>query len=242
MKRSIRLFLFALASVAVAAMVLAGSAGLPGFGNYPGPYGDLVVASAGPDRHVTNVPTSINFDYRGLDTLGEEYILFAAAAALALLLRKEPGDGGKRSRKEPRPPGDIIRWTGLLLFGPLAVFGVYVIIHGAITPGGGFHGGVIFSTVWLVYFISGNNGSFERVLPRKATDLIEAVGAGAYAVIGMIPLLTGQVFLKNVLPLGETGQITAGGTIALINFFVGVEVAAAFMLVYSEFIREIYLE
>ena len=123
MKRSIRLFLFAVASVAVAAMVLAGAAGLPGFGNYPGPYGDLVVASAGPDRHVTNVPTSINFDYRGLDTLGEEYILFAAAAALALLLRKEPGDGGRRSRKEPRPPGDIIRWTGLLLFGPLAVFG-----------------------------------------------------------------------------------------------------------------------
>ena len=51
-----------------------------------------------PERHATAVVTAINFDYRGFDTMGEEFILFAAVLGLALLLR-EP----REERDRPAP-------------------------------------------------------------------------------------------------------------------------------------------
>ena len=95
-----RLFLFLAAAAGFAAFLLWGLAGLPAFADYRGPYGDLINAVAPAERHLTNMASAVNFDYRGVDTLGEEYILFAAVTGLALLLRK----GAGRSRTNPAAP------------------------------------------------------------------------------------------------------------------------------------------
>ena len=63
----------------MAGLLLWAITGLPGFGKYPGPYGDLINSVAVVERHVTNVVTAVNFDYRALDTLGEEYIQIGRA-------------------------------------------------------------------------------------------------------------------------------------------------------------------
>ena len=65
---------------------------LPAFGHYPGPYGDILNAVGTNERHGTNIVTLVNFDYRGFDTLGEEYMLFAAAIGAVVLLREHRGE------------------------------------------------------------------------------------------------------------------------------------------------------
>lgn len=88
MSPRVRLIAFLAAAVVLATLLIAGMRGLPEFGHYRGPYGDVINAVAVDERHVTNMATAVNFDYRAFDTLGEEYILFAAVTGLALLLRR----------------------------------------------------------------------------------------------------------------------------------------------------------
>ena len=65
-----------------------GARGAAFFGDYAGPYGDLISNLAKPQRHIANAVTAVVFDYRGFDTMGEELILFGAASAVVMLLRE----------------------------------------------------------------------------------------------------------------------------------------------------------
>jgi multicomponent Na+:H+ antiporter subunit B len=69
---------FLAAAVVAGAFLLWGLTGLPDYGVYNGPYGDVLNRVAVAERKATNVVASVTFDYRGVDTMGEEYILFAA--------------------------------------------------------------------------------------------------------------------------------------------------------------------
>src|SRR4051795_9349607 len=63
----------------LAALFLWGLRGLPRFGSYPGPYGDLLNSVAVGERKATDIVSAVNFDYRAFDTMGEEFILFASS-------------------------------------------------------------------------------------------------------------------------------------------------------------------
>jgi multicomponent Na+:H+ antiporter subunit B len=86
--RRARLLLFALAGPGLAAVLVIGFRGLPAFGHYEGVYGKVVNGVELTLRHATDIVTALNFDMRAFDTLGEEYILFAAAVGVTMLLRE----------------------------------------------------------------------------------------------------------------------------------------------------------
>jgi len=65
-----------------------GMMGLPSFGDFRGVYGDTLNKIALSQRHATNIVTSVAFDYRGIDTMGEESVLFTAVIGVSLLLRE----------------------------------------------------------------------------------------------------------------------------------------------------------
>jgi multicomponent Na+:H+ antiporter subunit B len=105
-----RVGLFAAGAVVLAAVLVHGLAGLPAFGDYHGIYGTVLDRVTVSERHATDVITAINFDYRGLDTMGEEFILFAASIGLVVLLREQrdehvdPERGGEAG--DPEQSGD----------------------------------------------------------------------------------------------------------------------------------------
>ena len=74
-----RRWMFGLAVAGLAAFYLWGLSGLPGFGRYPGPYGFVILHLAVRQTFATGIVSAVNFEYRGFDTLGEEFILFTAA-------------------------------------------------------------------------------------------------------------------------------------------------------------------
>jgi multicomponent Na+:H+ antiporter subunit B len=238
--------LFLLSGAGVAALLVWGLSGLPAFGNYRGPYGDVLNRVVVRERHITEVVTAVVFDYRGLDTMGEEFILFASAVGVALILRagRTETEAEPSARAEARmlpAPTEAVRVLGLGLIGPTVVLGLYVVAHGHLTPGGGFQGGAILATASLMVFLSGRFVAFRRVNPLILMDASEGAGAFAFPLIGLLGLLSGPAFLANVLPLGTAGELLSGGTIPVLNLAVALEVSAAFLLIVSEFLEQTLL-
>jgi multicomponent Na+:H+ antiporter subunit B len=98
---------------------------------------------------------------------------------------------------------------------------------------------VILASVPFLLYVCENAESFRRITSHTAVEVIEALGAGSYALIGLAPLVIGVPFLTNVLPLGTTGDVFSSGTIALISACVGFEVTASFLLVGYTYLEEI---
>ena len=102
----------------------------------------------------------------------------------------------------------------------------------------GFQGGVILATAVLIVYIGENFRTFKRLVSQHAVEIIEACGAGMYAVIGFVGMFRGQPYMANVLPLGKNGEATSGGTIPLINLATGIEVSCGFILLMFAFLQQ----
>lgn len=244
MTRRARLRLFAVAVAVFGFVFVYGLTGLPRVGHYHGVYGTVIARVAVPQRKATDAVNTITFDYRGLDTLGEEFILFASAVGLVVLLREQRDE--RRDEQGDADPADrrhgntsvALRLLGLGLVGPMLVLGVYVASHGQLTPGGGFQGGLILAGALVLVFLAGRRLAMERVRPIAVVEVAEGVGAAGFAALGVGGLLAGSEFLFNFLPLGSTGTLLSGGTIGLLSAIVGIEVAGAFTLIFSEFMDQ----
>lgn len=242
-----RLWFFAVAAAGLVACYLWAFAGLPGFGHYPGPYGQEILRRAVGETHATGVVSAVNFEYRGFDTVGEEFILFTAAAGMSVVLRKlrkeresEPADEAE-SRTIPAT-SSAMRVAALLMVGPTALIGWWLASHAQTNPSGGFQGGVILASAFILVYLSGEFLTFRRLRPVALVDAVEAVGAGGFAAIGLAAVAMNLPYLQNYLPLGQyPGAVSSSGTIALISFFVGLEVAAAFVLIVGELLDQTLL-
>lgn len=239
-----RLILFAAGMAGLAACFGWAVAGLPGFGNYPGPYGTVILHDAVRQTHATGVVSAVNFDYRAIDTVGEEFILFAAAAGLSVVLRRlrgeREGDPVDNSNKPPTPAS--VRIPALIFTGPTVLIGWWLASHAQTNPSGGFQGGIMLASALVLVYLAGEFIAFRRLSPVALLDAVEAVGAGGFAVIGLIALALGLPYLDNFVPLGAIpGAVSSGGTIPLISFFVGLEVAAAFVAIIGEFLEQTLL-
>jgi multicomponent Na+:H+ antiporter subunit B len=243
MTRRARTVLFLIGALGLGSLVLWSYTGLPDFGHYQGPYGDILNAVSVPERNITDVVTAVNFDYRGFDTLGEEFILFAAVIGVAILLRAQRDEEEREAsefafgRSAPRT-SDAVRVVAITLVGPTVVTGLYIVAHGHLTPGGGFQGGVVLATALLLVYLAGEYSFLRRAAPLSGVEICEAIGGGGFAVIGVAGLVAGATYMENVLPLGQLGRLNSAGTVPLINLSVGLEVAAGFVLILVEFLEQ----
>jgi multicomponent Na+:H+ antiporter subunit B len=242
-----RRWLFLAGMAGLAAFYLWGISGLPGFGNYPGPYGYIINRIAVGQTHATGVVSAVNFEYRGFDTVGEEFILFIAAIGVSTVLRhlrgerEEPAAREIRARNEPRT-SEAVRQLALIFTGPVLLMGWWLGSHAQTSPSGGFQGGVVLAAAFTMIYLAGQYLVFERFSPVSLTDAVGAVGAGGFAAVGMAAVALGMPYLANFLPLGASpGAVSSSGTVALISFFVGIEVAAAFLLIVSELLEQTLL-
>jgi multicomponent Na+:H+ antiporter subunit B len=237
------MLLFLPSAVALFAGLIAGLARLPAFGHYPGPYGFVVNGVGVTQRHATDLVAAVNFDYRAFDTLGEEFILFAAVLGLIVLLRSLRGERERPAAEASEShtfggASDALRGLALALIATMLVLGGYIVAHGHITPGGGFQGGVVLAAGAFIVFLAGEYVAMERVAPHKLVEIGEAAGAAGYGLIGLGGLVFGSVFFENFLDLGKPGELLSAGTIPLSNIAVGIEVAGAFLLIWSEFLDQ----
>lgn len=238
MSRRVRLLVFALGAVVLAVLFGAAVAGMPGFGGDRHPYRDAAVAAA--VRHVTpNVVSSVNFDQRPVDTLGEESILLGSVVGAAALLRPSPDE--RRRRTPAAEPGRLLDSTALLcclLLPVIIMLGLDLVVHGHLTPGGGFQGGVVLATGLHMLYLAGWYPALRRLRPLAVYEVAEGAGAGTFAVLGLIGLAVGGTFLRNVVPLGSFRDLLSAGTVPMLNVAVGCEVGCGVVVLLARFLAQ----
>jgi multicomponent Na+:H+ antiporter subunit B len=243
MTRRARLIFFAVTAAGLAAVLGAGLASLPSFGSQTSAYARMLNEVAPGQRHVTDVVSAINFDYRGIDTLFEEFILLATVAGISVVLRplsdetrQLPKD--KAPDRAIPPPSPAVWLLSVFLSSLLLLVGLETVTHGTLTPGGGFQGGVILASAFYVVYLGTSYRTVERFQPPLLLEASDGVGASGYVLIGLLGLLAGTDFLSNVIGLGAAGDLLSGGTIWALNMVVGAEVAGGFAILASEFLDQ----
>ncbi|WKU48392.1 MnhB domain-containing protein [Streptomyces sp. VNUA116] len=235
MTRRARLWVLAAGLLATAALYAAACTQLPGFGGSWHPYGDRAVRAALQQR-TANAVSSVNFDLRGFDTLGEESVLFASVLGTVVLLRRTRDE--KRVPPEPvRVPAPLRRYGRLMLPVTLLI-GLYVIAHGQLSPGGGFQGGVVAATSLHLLYIAVDYPALERFRPLGLYELADGAGEAAYVLLGAAGLIAGSAYLANVLPPGTFNTLSSGGTVPLLNAAVGIEVTSAVVVLLAHFLAQ----
>jgi multicomponent Na+:H+ antiporter subunit B len=229
-----------------------GLAHIPGSGSQRHPYGDRAVRAATAEQQTSIVISSVNFDQRGLDTLGEELVFFSAVLGATALLgrdRDEASDeasdessdeGADENEEGDRAPLEAVRLLGYLLVPVTVLVGLYVVAHGHLSPGGGFQGGIVLGTAVHLVYLAGSNRAIRRARPEALVETAEALGAGAFLTIGLAGLVVGGAFLANVIPKGTLPAMLSAGTVEPLNAGVGLEVAAGVALVLSKFLEQVF--
>jgi multicomponent Na+:H+ antiporter subunit B len=130
-----------------------------------------------------------------------------------------------------------VMWAVIVIALVVAV-GLWLAAFGLVTPGGGFQGGVVLAGGALLVYLAGSYRAWHGATPTPAVDFAEGFGAGAYIVLGLVGLLVTSAFLGNFIGLGVKTTLHSGGTIPLLNWAAGIEVAAAMTLLFAEFLKD----
>lgn len=169
------------------------------------------------DTGAPNIVTAVVVNYRGLDTLGEVTVLFIASLGLGVLLFLR----GKAKQDLPQA-SLIVRRGSQLLFPLILLFGGYIFLHGHLTPGGGFQGGSVIASAFLL-LILGNPG---YRLGRDSLSLVESLSGLIFILIGLIGLAIGGYFLNNFLAKGSAFALFSAGIIPILYAAIGLKVGA----------------
>ncbi|KYK36121.1 MAG: hypothetical protein HXS46_16385 [Theionarchaea archaeon] len=127
----------------------------------------------------------------------------------------------------------IVKTATRFLAPIMLLFGVYIILTGHVSPGGGFQGGVILGSVLLLFFIA--FGMREGRFTENLASLIEDVSALLLVMVGLVGILVGKEFLSNFL-VGSALD-TGAGTIPLVNTLIGLKVGTAFIVLFYTFFK-----
>jgi len=166
-----------------------------------------------------NIVTSVVVTYRGLDTLGEVTILFAAASVVGLLIHLNKNENNVR-----REGSELLKTASALLFPLILMFGVYVFVNGHLSPGGGFQGGAIIASGVVLTVLANPN----RKIGHTVLSVIESLSGIFYVALGAAgAVLIVNGFLDNrILPLGEFGSLFSAGLIPVIYSVIGLKVGS----------------
>lgn len=211
---------------------------LPPYGSATNPTSNEVV-----ERYVekgleetgaVNIVAGMILDYRAFDTLGESHVLFIAATCVMILLRMDK----KSSRKNMLTPtlsDPILKATSTIITPFVMIFGIYIVLNGHLSPGGGFSGGAIIGAGLI---LAANAFGFERTgrfFTRKTYCIVSVSALLFYSAAKSYSFYTGANHIESLIPKGTPGAILSSGLILPLNICVGMVVACTMYGFYSLF-------
>lgn len=185
---------------------------------------------------IPNVVTAVLASYRGYDTLGEVFVVFAACIGVLFLLSAPPPN-----RRTPKPEATsglrhhlVPQVVGRLLVPFIVLFGLYVQFHGEYGPGGGFQAGAIIATGLILHALLEGEKAAIRAIPRGALFGMVVGGALLYGFVGVLSMLLGGNFLDYSVLHSDPVKGQQYGIIA-IEAGVGIAVCGALMSIFHAF-------
>ncbi len=217
---------------------------MPEFGNPKNPANNEVVKKyledGIEDTGAVNLVAGMILDYRAFDTFGESTVLFVAAGAVIILLRNDK----KKLNKTSKAPllssknDPILRRAAILLVPAVIIYGIYVVMNGHLSPGGGFSGGAIMGAGLILYTNAFGFKAVNRFFTYKRFNTITVSALGVYAASKSYSFYTGANHLHSIIPKGVPGDLISSGLILVLNICVGVIVCCTMFGFYSLFMKE----
>ncbi len=129
----------------------------------------------------------------------------------------------------------IINTVTRILLPFILIFGFYLIVHVHLSPGGGFSGGTVVGSSFVLFSLSYGILMKERKLPHSLTAILESSGGLWFIFLGLVSVFLGQNFLVNspVFSLGTPGRLFSSGIVLLVNIGIGVKVAATIISLFD---------
>jgi len=249
--RALYCFLCVLICVMMIALLLFTVTELPSFGSPDHPINNEVSAryieKGLQETGAVNIVTGMILDYRAFDTLGESSVLFTAAMVVLFLLRmdKESGKYSQLARTMQEiphsdtyyePKNDVIlQKTATILVPIVLLLGVYVVLNGHLSPGGGFSGGAIMGAGLIMYVTAFGFAKARKLFTYKTYQSVVLVALLTYAVSKCYSFYTGANGIHSVIPLGTPGAILSSGLILVLNICVGFIVTCTMYCFYAVF-------
>ena len=192
-----------------------------------------------------NMVAGMILDYRAFDTFGESSVLFLAVTCVMMLLLRDKNNISHEEdiqqdheRVIERESIDVILKNVVKLVIPcILLFGVYVVLNGHISPGGGFSGGASMGAALILYSAAYGMDAVSRFFTRKTFKAITSTALLCYGASKAYSFFTGANGLPTGIPLGVPGAIFSSGLILVLDICVGSVVACTMYGFYILFVK-----
>ncbi len=228
-------------SIALAGLLFYTVSYLPPVGNPDNPANNEVprryIESGLQETGAVNIVTGMILDYRAFDTFGESNVLFIATITVLILLHNK----NKTAQEEENdriyePKNDVILQACAKVLVPVIImFGIYVILNGHLSPGGGFSGGAIIGAGLILYLNAFGFKKTEKMFTEKTYKAVCFFALTFYCIAKSYSFFTGANHLDSHIPLGQPGHILSSGLILPLNICVGLVVACTMYTFYVMF-------
>jgi len=236
----------ALVGLGIIFILLGTVAQLPSFGASDNPINNEVsrryVEDGMAETGAVNTVAGMILDYRAFDTLGESHVLFTAMCAVVILVaiggdKKQQLQYDDEEQLYDTTKDPVLRGVALFLIPCLLVFGVYILLNGHLSPGGGFSGGAILGAALILYAMTYGFDAIGRFMNARSIKVISCVSLGFYVLAKSYSFFTGANELHSIVGTGTPGAILSAGLILPLNVAVGMVVACTMYSFFSLFKR-----
>lgn len=192
-----------------------------------------------------NTVAGMILDYRAFDTLGESFVLFTAVCAVTILMKNT-----KRTAPDGTPlpmvvaPGivdyskdNIVKTVSRFLIPFIFVFGIYVLLNGHLSPGGGFSGCAILGSALILFSMVYGENRAAAIFSERLIKTVVLVSLSFYAIAKSYSFFTGANHLHSIISQGIPGRILSAGLILPLNVAVGFVVCCTMYSFYMYFRR-----
>ena len=193
-----------------------------------------------------NIVSGMILDYRAFDTLGESHVLFTALICVMILLRIDRKN--QRSDYEDYytvrtdtyfdlSTDPVLRLVCSVIIPCILLYGIYILLNGQNSPGGGFSGGAVLGAGMILFSVAFGFDKTDRFFTLKVSNIVTFVSLGFYSFAKGYVFFMGANGLENHIPKGTPGAIFSGGMILPLDIAVGCVVGCTMFGFYSLFRR-----
>lgn len=117
----------------------------------------------------------------------------------------------------------------------ILVLGIYVILNGHLSPGGGFSGGTILGSGLILHSLAFGRTNTRSFFSFNAFTKAISFSLLFYGMAKGYSFMTGAAHIDSGIPIGSPGNILSGGLILPLNIAIGIVVASTIYGLYSLF-------
>lgn len=136
------------------------------------------------------------------------------------------------SKEHDKGMSIIVKTITRLTVGLILLYGIYILLHGHISPGGGFAGGVIIALSFIHLMLAFGKDLALKKIPEEFTSTLESTGALMFLTIALLGIFSGYFFL-NFLPKGTPFKLFSAGIIPLCNIAISLKVGAGLFAIFT---------